>query len=84
MLIFCYVYIVLSMCTRYACKEMAKGTRPFDKQMVFEAICQLQPMVVHHQLSVVNCRTFREAVTAEERVHKIGRASCRERVSSPV
>ena len=65
----CHVCIVLSVCTRYACKEMAKGTRPFNKQMVFQAICQLQPMVVHHRLSVVDCRTFREAVTAEERVH---------------
>ena len=29
---------------------MGNGTRPFDKQCVFQAICQLQPMVVHNEL----------------------------------
>ena len=57
-------------CIRYACRAMGNGTRPFDKQWVFQAICQLQPMVVHNELfSVVDVRTFREAVSPEERVH---------------
>ena len=57
-------------CIRYACRDMANGTKPFDKQWVFQAICQLQPMVIHNELfSVVDVRTFREAVSPEERVH---------------
>ena len=57
-------------CIRYACRDMANGTTPFDKQWVFQAICQLQPMVIHNELfSVVDVRTFREAVSPEERVH---------------